>query len=90
MILIQYATRNKVTWHKGMPKALHGRWYGKGMVLIVNNKHVYFIPVTGSSVSKQKNIQFRKITKNSYRYRVGKHGYSGVIKKLNKHTAKLI
>lgn len=80
----------KTKWHKGMPKVLHGNWYGQGMVLKISNKHVYFIPTTGASVSQVKKVEYTK-SGRTYKYRIywvsgGK--YQGTIHYINKHTVK--
>ena len=87
-ITVQAAKRTK--WHKGMPKQLRGNWYGRGMVLKISNKHVYFIPRSGAAVSRVKKLQYTKSGK-TYKYRVywrdgGK--YQGTIHYINKHTVK--
>lgn len=84
-------TQAASSWHKGMPRSLHGNWYGKRMVLIISNNHVYFIPVTGTAVSKAKKLIYRKRNHNTIQYRItwregGK--YTGTIKQLNKHTVR--
>ncbi len=78
-------------WHKGMPKKLLGKWHGNGMTLIVSNKHVYFVPDSGASVSKVKKLVSKKVGPSVYKYKITwaeGSNYIGTLKLVNSNLLK--